>query len=398
MPARTVLTKEVVNKASAPDKGERWIADTRIPGFGLRVWRNGSGEVGRAFGVRVRATDGQIHRKTFNVWDNLGSYYLYRRYRYEDLTLGDLIEEARRWAEDSIDTLKGRTTLTEESEANRKSFGDVLGNIPLGRAMEAYLAGRRADGLTEAYLDRLDKLFVTFVSADTRALPIADVTSEMLLSSLSSPRLSTGNLRVLRPLLKGLFSRYRSMHWGRNVAADAAELIKGHSSDWPMPAEGLPAWPEARFTDFFEWLGEQEQYWQQGLCLSLFIRIYNVPLTRTMSARWDQFFMVEVGSWPSSHQKESRPAWYWDVRPWRRHIFRSSDDRLVSKLLERQSPTSQFLFPSPYGRSVEHIRTVDHIWIAALAEFGLPYTSPIKFRSHYHALNLAGGWWHKDVF
>jgi hypothetical protein len=398
MPTRAVLTRDVVNGATAPAKGELWIADTKTRGFGLRVWRNGSGEIGKAYGVRVRAVDGQVHRKTFDIWNGLSSYYLYQRYLEGELTLGDLAEEAREWAEASIDTLKGRPTLVEEQEANRKSFGDALGGITLGRAMDAYLVGRRAEGLTNAYVDRLDKLFASFVSADIRAVPIAQITPEMLFECLSSPALSKGNLRVLRPLLKDLFSRYRAMSWGRNAATEAAELVYGSSSGWPTPEVLLPTWTEEQFAKFFEWLGGQDQYWQQALCLCLFFKIYNVPLTRTMSARWDQFFMVEVGSWSAPHQKEKKPAWYWDARPWRRHIFRSSDADLVDRLLERQSPTSQFLFPSPHGRSAEHIRSVDHIWIAALSEFGLPYTSPRRFRSHYHALNLAGGWWHKDFF
>lgn len=319
---------------------------------------------------------------------------------YGHATCGDLLPFARLWAADEIDVLKGRHTLAAEVEKNRIDFGVLIGRIPLVRAKDAYLAGRRADGLSQAYVDRLDKLFTRFVSADISHLPMATISSEMLLSILASSSLSPGNLRVLRPFLKDLFGRYREMHWGRNVADVAARSLEpAGNGDWPTTVAALPTWTESQFEEVFTWLLSQEAYWQQALCLRLFLCVYNVPMTTAMAARWDQFYIVEINRSPFGRtQKEKRPSWYWSGKQWRAHVFRRREMTLVDELRRRAAPGADVLFPSRFGRGAAHIRSVEHVWRETLARFKLPYASPRQFRSHYHALNLAEGWWHKDVF
>jgi hypothetical protein len=356
MVERAVLTKKIVDEAKAPLKGERWIADTKVRGFGLRVWRNRSGGIGKGYCVRVRDDEGHPQRRTFVPWTDVGWHDLRGLYLDESTTIGDFSEFARQWAIDQIDLLKGRLTLEQEMRENQEAIGQQLGRTPLDRAMQAYIRGRRSDGLTLGYLDRIDKLFSRFVPRDVRAMPISAITSEMITSVLESRDLSPGNLRVLRPVLRDLFRRYRNIHWGRNVADDAStSLVPMGSADWPATSTRLPVWEEEQFRTMFKWLESSADYWQQRLCLSLFMRVYNVPMTSAMAARWDQFYLVKIDrSSFSPGEQQELPAWYWGLRPWKRHVFRTREDDLLDALWRTRS-ASNFLFPSQFGRGTEHI-------------------------------------------
>lgn len=398
MVERAILTKRIVDEATAPPIGERWISDTKVRGFGLRTWRNRSGQIGKCYCVRVRDLTNRAQRRTFVAWRDL-DWYEFRRLFLNQATLGDLSDHARRWAVDQIDILKGRSTLQEEIEENRAALGDQLGRTTLGRAIDSYLRGRRFESLSQGYLDRLDKLLSRFVPDTVRALPIASVTAEAISGILDSRELSPGNLRVLRPALKDIFNRYRSISWGRNAVTDASSsLARTDTSDWPAPSQRLPNWTEEQFRTLFQWLQCCNESLQQGLCLSLFIRIYGVPMTAAMSAKWDQFYLVKVGSsYFGSGEQQECPMWSWDSRPWKRHVFRSEDMDLFDTLQGSRLDGCDYLFPSRLGRSVHHIRSVDHVWRSAIAEFGLPYVSPRAFRAHYQALRMAGHWWHKSL-
>jgi hypothetical protein len=93
---RVHLTPEFVDTALLPEQGERWIGDTEIQGFGLRLWRTRAGE-GKAFAIRTPSVDGINVRRTF---DPRGSW----EYQYELLLdrrpgkLGSYLASARRWA------------------------------------------------------------------------------------------------------------------------------------------------------------------------------------------------------------------------------------------------------------------------------------------------------------
>jgi hypothetical protein len=52
MVERRLLTEQFVREVRPPATGERWIADTKQRGFGLRLWAT-SGGAGKAFGVRI---------------------------------------------------------------------------------------------------------------------------------------------------------------------------------------------------------------------------------------------------------------------------------------------------------------------------------------------------------
>ena len=66
---RVHLTPELVDAALPPERGERWIGDTDIQGFGLRLWTTTSGE-GKAFAIRTSGSNGITVRRTFDPKDS----------------------------------------------------------------------------------------------------------------------------------------------------------------------------------------------------------------------------------------------------------------------------------------------------------------------------------------
>ena len=103
---RVLLTPEFVDTALPPGRGERWIGDTEISGFGLRLWATRSGE-GKAFALRTSLCDGKSVRRSFDPRESV-------EYRYAVLLnskpeeLGSYLSCARRWAWSEITKLKRR--------------------------------------------------------------------------------------------------------------------------------------------------------------------------------------------------------------------------------------------------------------------------------------------------
>ena len=51
-----------MNNLSAPAHGERWIADTEVRGFGVRMWSGNS--KGKSYAIRVKDKNGKMVRET----------------------------------------------------------------------------------------------------------------------------------------------------------------------------------------------------------------------------------------------------------------------------------------------------------------------------------------------
>src|SRR5262245_17394385 len=126
MAERRLLTEEFVNAVEPPPRGEKWIADTEVRGFGLRLWRTTTGE-GKAFGIRVANADGRVVRRTYTDRAHVGFWFG----RYERHLLGKETEDAREWARDEIDKAKSRKTRREEYREQRAGFEKAFARLTL---------------------------------------------------------------------------------------------------------------------------------------------------------------------------------------------------------------------------------------------------------------------------
>jgi len=139
MVQRRLLTTDFVNNVLPPKKGELWIADTKVRGFGLRLFASG-GE-GKSFCVRTTDEAGMVVRKSFSKdW----RYHWARRNVQAEPRLGDLLEQARDWARREIENLNHLDMTYYERRDRSRSIARLVGKMTLERAARSLLRGMLA--------------------------------------------------------------------------------------------------------------------------------------------------------------------------------------------------------------------------------------------------------------
>jgi hypothetical protein len=163
MVERARLTPQLVFEATPPNHGERWIADTKVKGFGLRLWSTKSGGQ-KAFAIRVSDSSFRKLRRTFDLKNATETKFdLRHSYRENKYGLGEYLDEARAWALNEIDKIKLRPTVQLEDWLERLSAQRLVKSMTLQRAASALLNGLEANQASEAYRDQLSKLFALHI-------------------------------------------------------------------------------------------------------------------------------------------------------------------------------------------------------------------------------------------
>jgi hypothetical protein len=400
MVERAILTKRIVDEAEAPSRGERWISDVVQRGLGLRVWRSPSGKPRKAYCVRAVDNSGKPARRTLLQWQAL---HLFRQEHWWTIrthpdfepSVGDFIHIARLWAHDELARLKGQLTLAEEREVQRDIGRQRVAALTFSKAMQAVLDGMAHAGLTQAYRDRLYKLFFRHVPIEIANKGVCEVTSADISKVFGCQNLKPGSLRILRPFIGQVLQI--PDRFDADTAMSPYDFRTIDQSTRPNPASlaQLVDWRETDFESFLVWLESKREHWQQARCLRLFLHFY-CPMSQLLKARWDQLYVVRSGS-HSGGGSEARTFLQWrhSDRPSGSETLRGASEKLVRECFERcatEFPKSQFWFPTRSGRGAGHITSIDHVWRIALAEFKLRYVSPRQFRSAYREAYPFHGW------
>jgi hypothetical protein len=363
---RVLLTPEFVDTALPPGRGERWIGDTEISGFGLRLWATRSGE-GKAFAVRTSAFDGKIARKTFDPRDSW-------EYRYALLIdsgsgqLGSDLTSARQWAWHEITRLKGRILQLEKVQSIRIRAAEQKLSSTVQEVAEDLLEGMRRRKLSEPYIDRLDKLFSLYVPGTIRSAPLAEVAPSQVATALSTANLSLTALRIVRAFIGRVFEQAApaqpSLLYFLRHLDDHLHQLQGERYDTRFPE--LEDLTEEDYGQIFQRLEAELTYWQQAMCVRLYFEFWT-PFDRLMGARWDSISDRRWYPYPLSEQRLN-------LR------YGGRIDGHVATLLDRvrrfgteRFGPNPYWFPSKFGRKFDHIRTVDTIWRNTLHDLRAPY-------------------------
>jgi hypothetical protein len=368
MVERARLTPQLVFEAKCPNQGERWIADTKIKGFGLRLWSSKSGGE-KAFAVRVSDPNSRKIRRTFDV-DNARRtkfefVYLGRKNRFG---LGEYLNEAREWARDEIDRIKHRPTIRDENWIARRTTGELVRSLTLQRAANALLLGLEANNASDRYRDQLHKLFSAHIPEGIKQTPLEKLNPKQVARAIVKANAPAGNIRVLRSFLSQIVERGASFDGplGRFHDKFSNEFTKQWESSHDVRYPELRKFRADKYERIFHALESDETYWQQAFAIRLYFE-FHAPLSRIMSGQWKQI-----------HEKYWYPYWPNEKEFW----FECRDDikegaqRLLAKissLAERDFNGSNFWFPSRHARSVDHIRTVEHAWQRALHKCNVRY-------------------------
>jgi len=251
-------------EAKSPNKGERWIADTKIKGFGLRLWSSKSGGQ-KAFAVRVSDPDSRKIRRTFdigNAWrTKLEFAYSERQSTFE---LGDYLDEAREWARDEIDRIKRRPTVHDENLLHHRAVGARVRSIPLQQAASSLLFGLKSNGASQRYCDRLDKLFAIHIPEKMRRTPLAKLNPERIARALVKTYASAGNVRVLRSFISQIVERAASFDGA--LGRFHNKFVEEFSVQWERNRDvrypELRKFPDEKYQEIFRALESDEIYWQ----------------------------------------------------------------------------------------------------------------------------------------
>lgn len=360
---RRFLTEEFVSKAQPPEKGERWIADTGVRGFGLRLWAPN----GKAFAIRTKDKDDKSVRRTFDPHSQSSYWNLYRWRRLNqvssvsDLDLSSFLELAREWAREELDEQRKINTFQtsfEETElehaAMRRRVGNYLRSKQLGELVEQVLCSGHARGWSQEYTDRLRAAFNAFDPDDKiRQLRIFEFEDGRLTRLVENAALRVGSFRLLRSLLSTVFWNIHELGGGLigYLFPNHSNLSSKHIADYQEILSSL------EFEDFLKLENEIENIdfdWRSKLAITLCFSL-RAPVSKILSGRWTQ---IVEDRWYPYHPKE-RASWHWrwdSIGQKQLSILKSAKEKALS-----EGVSSDYWFPSKSNGN-HHIRNVDRAW------------------------------------
>lgn len=378
MSEMSLLTCELVNDAVPPLSGERWIGDTKVRGFGLRMWRSPRG-LGKAFAIRIATKDGKIVRRTF---DSQASQTYRKSSNSDAFQLGDCLLEARKWARDTIAKLNGNLTGAQKQQLKLQYAHLRLSALTLDGAADHLLEEMRRQHRSDRYIDSIEKLYSKKIRERLGVTRLYDVDIETIAGLLVDRDLSPGSIRTLKSFLNQVFRRA-----ARHDGSLLLTVDKINQAFWPLwEAQRDVRYPELRdltkedFATIFARLERERTYWQQAFCIRLFFK-FGSPLSRVMSAEWAQF----MGNFWYPYYAKEKKLWF--------ESRESLDDEAIRLLWEisrhiaREFGSSIYLFPSRHGRIVKHIRSIDTVWRNTLHDLRIRHYSLWEFAKSYRDPN-----------
>ena len=406
MVERAYLDKQLIDSSEPPEKGERWISDTAIKGFGLRVWRNAKGEVGAAYCVRASNPEGKSIRRSLSYWDCQAFHislldpwesWQYRETYNPDETLGDLVAAARIWATDTINGIKRKAPtraeiaaeIQEEERKHQDALLKRLSSYTLEKSSDVIIQGSRARGLSEEYCIRIDTLFHRYVSNKIKNTHTHKITTEDFAEIFRSNDLSKSNMKALRSHLRRCLEISDSN--GLRTATRPSQLIElaaGAIKDRPIGTI-FENWSRHDQEMLLNWLIKHERHWQQSLCL-LFYLESSLPLSRLLKTTWKQCGLTLTDNIEAISTNNNIVISL--GRRWRlRHSLDAHGVRALTACQQRNLEagiSKDFLFPSAAktNRSF-HISSVQTILHALKRKFNLPDFSIFELKEDWQQSN-----------
>jgi integrase len=177
------ITERVVREAEPPEKGQRFIRDTKLSGFALRITDTGA----RAFIVEARIKHGRPRRVTIARCDTMS------------------VQDARREARKVLGGFAVGDDPVTERQAEKSR------NVSLVEAFEEYLKARN-DLKASTLADYREAMNTSF--SDWQKKPVAAITETMVARrhaerGKDSPSRANHAMRLLRAVINFAMGRYR---------------------------------------------------------------------------------------------------------------------------------------------------------------------------------------------
>jgi hypothetical protein len=239
------LTKELIASTPAPQKGEVWLADSVVKGFGVRIWRNRSGTRGMSYAVRAKDRRGKWARRKIDVQIHVKlRWALFVRRTDDEAAFFEALKYARETAREEISRIKGRMTAPErrlaKSEARRKAQLEQT----CKQAFDSLIQKAQSEGKSADYVHRLDKVFYRYIPEKLLEKQLKDVSSDDLMPIFSDITIPTSSFKILQMVAGRVFSL--------NHMVSGAKLRIGNGEDIDYVKISVLRVPQEQIPDFNE--------------------------------------------------------------------------------------------------------------------------------------------------
>jgi integrase len=379
---RLVLTPETVDALKPPDRGEKWIADAALKGFGVRLWHNAKGD-GVRYAIRVRDEEGVIRRESFEPWSSWSARQKISALLREgvwEFEWGMLLDEARGWAKSRICELKGRHRERERIHQRRLQLSAAFQSLALEDMAERTLARMTRQGRKDEYVDQVRKLFWR-LSKQCRESKMIEIDVNALASDVTHPSIRPTQSRVLQAFVGQLYGvLYRYHGPAGRVAESLNEQIVTLRSKQDVPHPAILEIADSELHRFLSILISEKQQWRQALAIALYFET-GAKMRRVLSMRWSE--IIDNRWYP--YAPAEREYWFMGAE----HLSKEAHEILnqARSKLVREERASAFVFPRSDVSKDAPINSVRRYWKKVSKEMGwdrLPLSHVVR---RYHDRN-----------
>jgi hypothetical protein len=253
----------------------------------------------------------------------------------------------------------------------------ISAHLTLSEATDNLLSQLIRQGRSHRYIDAVNKLFSKHFRSSLGSTLIKDVDPTEIVTILVDRTIAPGNIRLLKTFLNQVLRK----NYESGKASDVNEAFQNlWRANYDVKHPELRTLTSSDFQEIFESLEADQVYWQQALCIRLFFE-FGSPMTRVMAAQWAQF----VGGFWFPYLPAEKKLWFESRENLGTEALRLLE--LVHFRHQANRQSSVHLFPSEYGRRVQHIATVDTVWRNTLHDLKLGHYSLWEFAKSYRNPN-----------
>lgn len=363
MRTKTLLTPEYVNAATAPENGERWISDSEIKGFGLRLWSSAKGG-GKALCIRLRDHNGHIVRETFDPFQNSWDVELFGDGRSGEQFIGHNLDAARNWAQHRINVLKGGLSRAERWEQRSQNARDRVRAMTFGEAEDRMLHRMERQGRNQNYVVQI-KTLGGRISAELRSSVLEKVNEKAMAIAITQDHLHSGQSRVLRSFVGQVYKR--AARWYGPLARKHKSINQHVSRIQRSQKE--PEYPailnisDEDMSHFLTNLENDAENWRTMLAIRFYFET-QAKMRRVLCAKWEQ---IEESTWCPYNGSERK---YWFMFTERLHPKALALLDLIRERQQAEDIESDFLFPAIGNAANGHVTTIHRQWAKQAKQMG----------------------------
>ena len=385
MAKRQLLTKQLIRQARAPSSGkECWVPDTKVRGFGLRVWTTKNGQTGKSLCVRTRTHEGRQVRLTFDPWapDSQTFRWFELNSRWQDshasaIELGDFVEFARDWARKQLEIAKGFRTIEDEENQQKSFIRRRVDSYSLRRAVEIIIAGKIKNGRSQQYCDRLDSIFHEKVPRELQERLVKSISESDIRKIIDHCASSGSSKQVLMHLLRVALNNQQKYGSKPNARISSVSVELGSATESELPSW----WGIDQFDQVLDGLLYEKDYWQQALCVFAHLES-GIPVSALLKLKWDELYFKSVHAGPDDSESFEQYFIIIEERYRRRGRLPKSAVEML-RLHHAKIAETPYCFPSASLKGSQPISSIEPFWSNWRQKFQLANVSLSKFRKQY---------------